>query len=318
MTVDQALEAIALDWSYPSPQIPRSNLMIRPVLRRGNKDVRQLTVSAESFRRKTELIEGTHLADYGGNLDGFSKTYMHVLPGMQGNNVWMTRQLSRLRALQGRVQDAENLASEATAMAEETIRDMLAVSVDAASAWWNVIWPTGTNGAQPLESHEMRHVVDFFSMAFGLCGVKGAGCDLSPIQRRQLSHFFHSELQTHDWIRATSPACDCDHHYPVPTQPSTVHINNSAAAIPITTERDKWPGLVSCMADREDHGTTGAYSAWPALAAEALCYIEGDCKTAFKLMASYVSNTFQGAFGQANAVPQLRTPPYTPFNDEPA
>ena len=36
------------------------------------------------------------------------------------------------------------------------------------------------------------------------------------------------------------------------------------------------------------------------------------------MMASFAPNTRQGAFGQANAVPQQRTPPYTPFNDEPA
>jgi hypothetical protein len=44
-----------------------------------------------------------------------------------------------------------------------------------------------------------------------------------------------------------------------------------------TVEMIEWPGLLTCAADREDHGTTGAYTAWPALAAEALCYIEGNC-----------------------------------------
>ena len=45
----------------------------------------------------------------------------------------------------------------------------------------------------------------------------------------------------------------------------------------IEQETVEWPGLLTCAADREDHGTTGAYTAWPALAAEALCYIEGNC-----------------------------------------
>ena len=57
-------------------------------------------------------------------------------------------------------------------------------------------------------------------------------------------------------------------------------------------------------------GTTGAYTAWPALATEALCYVEGNCSSAFSLMASFAPNTFQGAFGQANAVPQLEISPY--------
>jgi hypothetical protein len=37
-----------------------------------------------------------------------------------------------------------------------------------------------------LEAHEMRHVVDYFSMAFGLCGVSGFACDLDATQRAQL------------------------------------------------------------------------------------------------------------------------------------
>jgi hypothetical protein len=36
------------------------------------------------------------------------------------------------------------------------------------------------------------------------------------------------------------------------------------------------------------------------------------------MMASFAASTRQGAFGQANAVPQQQTPPFTPFNDEPA
>jgi hypothetical protein len=40
--------------------------------------------------------------------------------------------------------------------------------------------------------------------------------------------------------------------------------------------------------------------------------------SAFKLVGSFAPNTRQGAFGQANAVPQQLTPPYTPFNEEPA
>jgi len=46
LTVDQALEAIVLDW-------------------------------------QGSVIPGTSLADYGTNLDGFSRTYMHVRPPPQ-------------------------------------------------------------------------------------------------------------------------------------------------------------------------------------------------------------------------------------------
>ena len=141
ITVDEALGAIVLDW-------------------------------------QGSVIEGTRLTDYGGNLDGFSKTYMHVLPGMQGNNIWMMRQLAVLRELQGSQAEAARLRAEALAMANETITTMFASSKDGQRGWFNVIYgtgPTGPNGAKtkPLEAHEMRHVVDLFSLAFGLCGVKG-------------------------------------------------------------------------------------------------------------------------------------------------
>tara|TARA_B110000208_G_C11778562_1_gene432975 strand:+ start:128 stop:2587 length:2460 start_codon:yes stop_codon:yes gene_type:complete len=275
---------------------------------------------------KDVAIDGTRLADYGTTLDGFSRTYEHVMPGMQGNNIWMLRKLAALRELQGKTSDAAILRSEATGMARETIETMYATSADKKRGWWNVIWPTGPNGTKPLQAYEMRHIVDFFSIAFGMCGIKGVECDLDATQREQLSTFFHEELQTSDWIRATSPACNCSNNYPVEDGGRATGAQTDAHVSAEQAENselgrsagDAWPGLVSCAADREDHGTTGAYTAWPGFAGEALCYIEGNCTSAFKLMGSFAPNTRQGAFGQANAVPQQLTPPYTPFNEEPA
>lgn len=83
---------------------------------------------------------------------------MHVLPGMQGNNIWLVRQLARLRSLQGRAVEAEHLTAEANAMAAETIRTMYGTSADGTRGWWNVIWADGPNGTKPLRAHEMRHV----------------------------------------------------------------------------------------------------------------------------------------------------------------
>lgn len=91
--------------------------------------------------------------------------------------------------------------------------------------------------------------MDFFSLAFGLCGVSGVDCDLNSKQRAQLSEFFHSELQTSDWIRATSPACNCNNSHPVP---------DTAAGLPETqlpsveesNGGEEWPALTTCKADR--------------------------------------------------------------------
>lgn len=85
------------------------------------------------------------------------------------------------------------------------------------------------------------------------------------------SRFFHEELKTSDWIRATSPACNCNISRRILTR------EHSSKVVYSGITNSEWPGLLTCAADREDHGTTGAYTAWPALAAEALCYIEGNC-----------------------------------------
>jgi hypothetical protein len=90
------------------------------------------------------------------------------------------------------------------------------------------------------------------------------------------SRFFHDELKTTDWIRATSPACNCNNSRRIPT-PHDTSADSRSTNSGNEQEKVEWPGLLTCAADREDHGTTGAYTAWPALAAEALCYIEGNC-----------------------------------------
>eukprot|EP00040_Diaphanoeca_grandis_P021873 m.116789 g.116789 ORF g.116789 m.116789 type:complete len:861 (+) comp28539_c0_seq1:178-2760(+) len=265
LTVDQAFEAVVMDWEMYA-------------------------------------IPSTHMVDYGGTMDGFSPTYQHVLPGMQGNNIWMMRQLARLRELQGQTTKATQLRAHANAMATETIANMY--TSEHGKGWFNVVWPTGSNGTKPLEAHEMRHVVDFFSATFGLCSSTHEKCDLDATARQELSSWFHEELKTKDWIRATSPRCNCSHSWMLPDP--TVTFTNSI----------EWPAISTCKAAREDHGSTGAYTAWPALAAEALCYLDGNCSAAFKVLASFVPTTYNGAFGQANAVPQDLAPPYTPYNDE--
>jgi hypothetical protein len=107
-------------------------------------------------------------------------------------------------------------------------------------------------------------------MAFGLCGVSGIECDLDATQRAQLSEWFHKELRTSDWIRATSPACNCNNSHSVSIGAGVDH-HAGASAAAASGGVEEWPALLTCKADREDHGTTGAYSAWPALATEALC-----------------------------------------------
>lgn len=51
---------------------------------------------------------------------------------------------------------------------------------------------------------------------------------------------------------------------------------------------------------------------------EALCYVDGNCSSAYELMTTHAETTFEGPLGQAKQVPQSPEPPFTPFNDESA
>lgn len=172
--------------------------------------------------------------------------------------------------------------------------------------YFNILYPPTSNGSAEFEAHEYRHVVDFFSIVFGFCGDKTSPCSFNSTVRAQMSSWFKSDILTQSWIRATSPACNCSNTWTV-GQPQ-----------PPSDASGSWPGLVTCQASREDHGTTGAYTAWPALAVEAMCYVDGNCTAALDALSSFASNTVLGPFGQANAVAQDMIPPYTPFNDEPS
>ena len=43
-----------------------------------------------------------------------------------------------------------------------------------------------------------------------------------------------------------------------------------------------FPAYPTCQAGRPDHGSNGAYPSWPAFALEALCYVDGNCSSAFR------------------------------------
>lgn len=130
-------------------------------------------------------------------MDGFSPTYKHVMPGCsQGNNVVMLRDFARLREAQGRSDEAMALRADAEAIMNDTMQKMY-TSTDG-RGWFNVIFPKGS-AASPsgLTAYEMRHVVDFFSVSFGACGLgtdSDAECGFSPRVRRELGNWFRSEV----------------------------------------------------------------------------------------------------------------------------
>ena len=198
--------------------------------------------------------------------------------------------------------------------------------------WFNIIFPpsecNSTACVQELTVKEMRHVVDFFSVTFGLCGItqpNSSICDFSSEQRQALGNWFRHESVTSSWIRATSPQCNCSRSWQIPLDATAEQ--TAAAAIAAakkskvksgSTRQQQYPAYPTCHAGRPDHGSNGAYPSWPAFALEALCYVDGNCSSAFEIMGTFEQATWEGPFGQAHEVPQSSTAPYTPFDDQPS
>ena len=242
----------------------------------------------------------------------------------------MLRDFASFRESQGKVEDAVRLRQLAAALSAETMDKMFQAQGD--RAWFNIIFPPDSTpdekaaGGQ-LTVLEMRHVVDFFSVTFGLCGIGQPGshlCDFTSQQRAQLGNWFRKESLSSTWIRATSPMCNCSHSWQIPKDADATKSAAAASAAAealgsgATTEDGPYPAYPTCQAGRPDHGSNGAYPSWPAFALEALCYVDGNCSSAFEALGTFAQATWEGPLGQAHEVPQLGTPPYTPFNDEPS
>ena len=287
------------------------------------------------------LIPGTNLVDYGPSMDGFSPTYKHVMPGCsQGNSIWMLRDFAAYRESQGGshgMADATRLRQMAAGLAKDTMDKMY--QAKDGHGWFNVVFPPAAGAgassegadADALTVMQMRHVVDFFSVTFGLCGISQPGsflCDFTNEVRRELGDWFREESVTSTWIRATSPKTNCSTSYTVPKDATAATVAAAAAAAAKQSalaeeltegdDAEEWPAFTTCNAGRPDHGSNGAYPSWPAFSVEALCYVDGNCSSAFEIMGSFSQATHEGPFGQAHEVPQLSTPPYTPFNAEPS
>ena len=87
--------------------------------------------------------------------------------------------------------------------------------------------------------------------------------DLSQTQRNEMKTFVRNELLDGDWMRALS-------------------LSDSEAPV-----------------DRPDHGSTGAYEAWPALTAQTFARF-GDYPSALSQLTTFSGVTDQGPFGQAH------------------
>lgn len=229
-----------------------------------------LDVLADNFLRFCK--PGSTLADYDSSPARYLEcvpSYVHVTAGLQGGNAFMALDLADLRQAQNNLSRSNELRSRAVSIATESI-PLLYVSNTSGNrggnapgdigGWFNVY------DVQTNTSVEVRHIVDFAYLPFGLCSPRWPPCLINATITSQMSDFFTRQLviQSGAWTRALS-------------------VLDSAAPV-----------------SRPDHGSTGAYAAWPAMAFDALSSLAG-----FDASLEYLSNlkgADEGPFGQAHGI----------------
>ena len=229
-----------------------------------------LDVLADNYLRFCK--ENSTLADYDGSPARYLEcvpTYVHVTAGLQGGNAFMALDLADLRQSQNNVSRSNELRSRAYSIATESIpvlyvsntSEQRGGSAPGDIGGWFSVFDTATNS-----STEVRHIVDFAYLPFGLCSPRWPPCLLNSTVTSQMSDFFTRQLVVSGgaWTRALS-------------------MLDSAAPV-----------------ERPDHGSTGAYAAWPAMSFDALTSLSG-----FNASLEYLSNlrgADEGPFGQAHGI----------------
>jgi hypothetical protein len=204
-----------------------------------------------------KLVGRNGLADYGGitNLLEVVSTYVHEVAGMNAGNVSSMRFVAALLEKRGRTQEAGQLRSEATALARR-INDILYVKE---KGWWRCGQPDGS-------FNEVRHCYDFIAVLDNMSE------DLSDQQKREMAHFFWSQLASEKWMRALASG-DPDATWNV----------------------------------RPDHSCLGAYAAWPPESAKGLFKADDPSRVAVWLTEVAKAGN-QGPIGQAHYVEQVVPP----------
>lgn len=196
---------------------------------------------------------GHGLGDYG-PLDKWTllevvSTYVHEVAAINAGNVYGMRLVASLLERRGDSARAGQLRSEAKELATR-INRLLYVD---GKGWWRCGQPDGTY-------NEVRHCYDLLTLLDMMFE------DLSEKQKKEMSHFFWSELHTPLWMHALSPG-DVDATWNV----------------------------------RADHSWLGAYTAWPSMTAKGLYKINPAARVA-AWVKGLAKSANQGPFGQAHIV----------------
>jgi len=204
-----------------------------------------------------KLAGKSGLADYGGisNLLEVVSTYIHEVAGMNAGNVSSMRFVAELLEKKGRSQQAAELRADAKALAQR-INELLYVD---GKGWWKCGQPDGT-------FVEVRHCYDFLAV------LDNMGDDLTGTQKKEMAHFFWTELATKKWMRALATG-DPDATWNV----------------------------------RPDHSCLGAYAAWPAECAKGLFKVDDPARIAVWLTEVARAGN-QGPIGQAHFTEDVVSP----------
>ena len=212
-------------------------------------------VDHASYWKKLDKL-GHGLADYGNsvNLLEVVSTWTHEVPAMNAGNVYGMRFTASLLERRGDPRAAQ-LRAEATELAGR-INHLLYVD---GKGWWRCGQPDGT-------FNEVRHCYDLLTVLDTMFD------DLSEKQKKEMSHFFWSELYTPLWMHALSPG-DADATWSL----------------------------------RADQCWVGAQTTWPAMTAKGLYKIDPSAKVA-AWVKSLAKSANQGPYGQAHIVETVFPP----------
>jgi hypothetical protein len=204
-----------------------------------------------------QLAGKNGLADYGliSNLLEVVSTYIHQVAGMNAGNVSSMRFVAQLLDKRGQAQKAAELRSEAAALARR-INQILYVQ---GKGWWRCAQPDGS-------FNQVRHCYDFIAVLDNMSE------DLSSEQKREMAHFFWSQLASEKWMRALASG-DPDATWNV----------------------------------RPDHSCLGAYAAWPPESAKGLFKVDAPERVAAWLTQVARAGN-QGPIGQAHYIEEVVPP----------
>ena len=232
------------------------------------KTVAQVLEALATQWRERRLAGHNYTADYGGNRDEFLEcvpSYIHAVPSLQAANAFMMRQVANMLEV-GAGDDAERAAA-LRHDADEVVKALFAqqyVEGDRDGDPRGGVWCSlYPNGT----CVEVRTCVDFVTIGYTLADQFTNRDDARSAMASQMGGFVQDELLTDNWMRALSLR-------------DPLHYIN-----------------------RPDHGTTGAYDAWPSLTAEALSIVDGNWSRSLPFLRAVAANAgAEGPFGQAHAL----------------